>query len=462
MRKFLALFTVIAVIMISAFSFGTAFAESETDYSVYDIYSNYCSQFKDRTPGTDGELQAAFYIMDQLHSFGYVAVDGSTSAVKEEANSYLQGFTFRYVSDIDEQGDYEYKNLSSANVIAYKRTDKPNAKLLIIGCGYDNAYSLYSSDSDYLPIKTEGAYESSSAVAAVLGIASKLRTAVLDFDIAFAFFGSNCISQVGVSQFFKTNTQEILGYFNLTSIAAGDQLYAYCDDISTAHGDIIDEIIAKFGYDIEMAPFDKKITSNDSHDSDRPYWHVGLDSANSEFMERGIASVNIFGYNWEINTESSTHASIRGTANDTFEFLDKYYGKDKITARLNDARDLVVNTVLKNGELVTALESYDTSYASMYGDAAYYGVTIGCVLIVVVLYVIGYSLANKKTKAAGTPDFSTNSTFLNGEVIDNTDDIFGFDGDPVEGDRKDIDTDEFSFGDSDKDDTDDDDIFGEF
>lgn len=463
MRKFLALATVIAIILISIFSFGTAVAESEIDDSVYEIYSNYCALFKDRTPGSDGEKQAAYYIMNHLYSFGYKAVDGENSAVKEESNSYLQGFTFRYTSDtVNEQGEFEVMNISSANVIAYKRTEKPNAKLLVIGCGYGNAYSLYETVGDYSPLKTEGAYEYSSAVATVLGIAEKLKSAVLDFDVAFAFWGADPFSYEGVSQFFKINTQEILGYFNLTGIVGGDYLYAYCDDVSTAHGDVVEDIITKFGYDIEMAPFDKKIFANDSYDSDRPYWHVGLNSANSIFMERGIASVNIFGYNWNINSESSVHANIKGTSNDSFEFLDKYYGKDKITERLNDTRNLVVNTVLKNGELVTALEKYDNGYTSMYGDAAYYGVSIGCIVIVIALYIVGYTFANKKTVAAGNPDFSTNSTFLNGDPIDNTDDVFGFDGDAVEGDRKDIDTDEFSSADSDKGDSDDDDIFGEF
>lgn len=462
MRKLLALFTIIVVIMISVFSFGTAFAESETDSSVYDIYKNYCSQFKDRTPGSDGERQSAFYIMNQLYTLGYTAVDGTSSGVKEDTNPYLQNFTFGYESDyLNEQGEYEVINVSSTNVIAYKRSDVDNAKLLIIGCGYDNAYSLYDSYNTYEPIQSEGAYEYSSAVATVLGIAKKLKKASLNFDVAFAFFGSDSLSHEGVSQFFKDNTQEIIGYINLTSIAAGDYLYAYCDDVSTSHGELVNEIITKFNYDIKVAPFDKKITTNDSLDSDRPYWHAGLDSINSLFMERGIASISLFGYNWDSNCESKSHANIKGTGNDTFEFLDKYYGEDKITSRLNDARDLVVNTVLKNGELVTALESYDTSYASMYGDAAYYGVSIGCIVIVIVLYIVGYSFANKKTTSAGTPDFSTNSTFLNGEGVDNTDDVFGFD-DPVEGDRKDIDTDEFSFGDSNKDDSDDDDIFGEF
>ncbi len=463
MRKLLALFTVIAVITISLFSFGTAFAESETDFSVYDIYSNYCSQFVDRTPGSDGERQSAFYIMNQLYTLGYTAVDGSSSGVKEDMNPYLQNFTFKYESDIlNEQGDYEVINVSSTNVIAYKRSDKDNAKLLIIGCGYDNAYSLYDSYNTYEPIKSEGAYEYSSAVATVLGIAKKLKSASLDFDVAFAFFGSDSLSHEGVSQFFKKNTQEIIGYINLTSIIAGDYLYAYCDDVSTAHGELVSDIITKFGYDIKVAPFDKKITTNDSLDSDRPYWHAGLDSINSLFMERGIASISLFGYNWDSNCESDEYANIRGTASDNFEYLEKYYGKDKITSRLNTARDFVVTTVVKNSDLVTALESYDTSYTSLYGDSAYYGVSIGCIVIVIALYIVGYSFANKKTSSAGTPDFSTNSTFLNGENIDNTDDIFGFDGDPVEGDRKDIDTDEFSFGDSDKDDTDDDDIFGEF
>lgn len=463
MRKLLALAMIIAVIMVSIFSFGTAVAENEIDNSVYEIYNNYCSLFKDRTPGSDGEKQAAYYIMDQLHDLGYKAVDGNNSAIKEESNSYLQGFTFRYTSDtVNEQGEYEVMNVSSANVIAYKRSFRPNAKLLVIGCSYGNAYSLYEFVDDYLPIKSEGAYEYSSAVAAVLGIANKLRSAVLDFDIAFAFWGADSLSYEGVSQFFKTNTQEIIGYINLTSIAGGDHLYAYCDDVSTAHGDIVEDIITKFGYNIEMAPFDKKIFTNDSLDTDRPYWHVGLNSANSIFIERGIASINIFGYNWDINSESSVHANIRGTSNDSFEFLDKYYGKDKITKRLNDTRDLVVNTVLKNGELVTAFEKYDNGYTSMYGDAAYYGVSIGCIVIVVILYIVGYTIANKKTVTAGNPDFSTNSTFLNGDPIDNTEDVFGFDGDTVEGDRKDIDTDEFSSADSDKGDSDDDDIFGEF
>lgn len=467
MKKY-AIVLLVSIVLISMLSTGV-FAQAETavGYELYDSYKVYCENYKDRTQGTQNELLAGYYLMRQLSKLGYTAVDGTTSQINSTENPYVQSFTDK-IEDIDKTTNKSsYKNLSSANIVGYKRSAKQSAKLLVIGCAYGNLYAML--DANEKPIENEAAYENSSAVATLLGIAKDLSTVNnLDFDVAIAFFGADAYSCLGAQNFVKNNKQEILGYINLSAVAGGDNLYAFYDDVPTAHGKLIDGIIDKFGYGFTKVPYDKKVLDVSADGDERPYFHIGLNSANYVFLEAGIPSVNIFGYNWSVGSESEKYANVIGTKNDSYQYMEEKYGKEKINDRLLTAKNLVVNTVIRNGELAESLEEYDNSYTKLYSNATYYAVLFSCIGVVIVLFVVGAVLTNKRTLAAGNPDFSTNSKFLNGENDENanSEDIFGMhDGEQTNveiiGDKKDIDTTEENKSSSDNV-SDDDDIFGEF
>lgn len=465
MRKFVIIFLlIIAVIGLTAFPTTSAVAEGDGDNTIYSFYSDFCSAYRDRTEGTNAELQSAYFIMQKLQSFGLVAVDGTKSASAVSENAYLQKFSDTYQEYDLTQDDYVSATINSQNVVAYLRSEKADAKLLVIGCAYGNVYGLSTVTGDQ--VKSEGAYETSSAVATLIGVANRLKQSKnLDFDVAFAFFGADAFDCMGAKKFLSTNKQEILAYINLASISGGDYLYAYYDDVSTKHGKLFDDIIKKYSLDIQKAPFDKKSTMiGESDSTERPYWHIGLNSSNYLFMEKGIASVNLFGYNWNRCQESSKHADIIRTSSDTFSFMDLNYGAEAISERMKTACNLVVYGVLKNGELVNAVESYDTGYSKLYSSGVYYGILFSCIGLAIIVFIVGAVFATKKTRKAGIPDFSTNSAYFNGKTeSDNSDDIFGMDDSTVvEGNSEDIDTDEKKTSDSSDKKDDDDDIFGEF
>lgn len=451
MKKF-AIILILAIVSISLFSFTlTANAQTETDFEAYELYERFSKDYRQRSPGSTGENESALFIANKLTEFGYSAKDGQSEAI-----NLLQTFSGEMLVEDISTLNVERIPFTSSNVVAFKRCGKENAKLLVLGCSYGNIYGFDES-------KSEGAYESSTAVATLLNIASKLsRTENLDFDLAFVFFGAEYINFAGSDNFLKENKQQILGYIDVDSIGGGEDLYVYYDDVKTAHGELIDSIISKFDFDVKGAPFNKGIYSLDAEIVSRPYLHEGLASSNVMFMEKGIPSVHLFGSNWAefCGGESATKADIIGTDNDTFEYMDEHYGREFISGRLNLATEVVRTVVLKNTELAVAFEKYDNSYTNLYSTGVVWGVSLSLVALIVVLFVVGYVLASKKTKEAGASNFATNSSFLNGQNanvgVQKEDDVFDFGGEPIISDNKDIDTHENSSGDPD------DDIFGEF
>lgn len=450
--KKVAIILVLVLIIVSLFSFTlTASAETEINYDAYDTFATFSKEYRQRFAGSVGESNAAQYIANKLLSYGYVSLDGDNS----NASNLLQTFNGEMVIQNSQTFEYETQKFTSANVVAYKRCGNEKSKLLVLGCSYGNNYGAGD-------IKNEGAYESSSAVATLLSIASKLKTTNLDFDLAFVFFGAEYANFSGSGSFLTTNKQPILGYIDIDAIGGGDDLYIFYDDVKTPHGQLIDGLISKFGYDIKGAPFNKGLYAPSTEVMDRPYFHKGLYSANYLFMEKGIPCVHLFGYNWAEfgGGESSVNPDIIGTENDNFEYMYARYGDEFIAKRLNLASEFVCTTVLKNTELATAFEKYDNSYTSLYSNGVYWGIHFALILLAVILFVVGFVFASKKTQKVGSPDFATNSTFLNGNGADTgvqkSDDVFDFGNEPIISDNKDIDTQENSSGNSD------DDIFGEF
>ena len=148
-KKTIAVLLIIAIAAICVVPVTVAFAENEssTDYSPYDVYKEFCSYYPDRTVGTQNEINAAYYIMKKLQSYGLVAVNGSASGASVSDNAYLQSFSDTYQIYDAAIDDYTTVNVASVNVVAYKRTTKENAKLLVIGCGYGNVYGLTTNDA---------------------------------------------------------------------------------------------------------------------------------------------------------------------------------------------------------------------------------------------------------------------------------------------------------------------------
>ncbi|MBQ7652844.1 MAG: M28 family peptidase [Clostridia bacterium] len=396
MKKVL-IFTLIVFIV--AFTFSPALTVGAEEVSLKDAYSifeDYASKFPDRTAGSTGETNAASYIAEALSSIktssgsAYVGVKGG-SAVE----NYIEVFSAT-IPDPTVSGGV--RDIISRNVIAYKRSKTANAKLLVISCEYGNAYSLKDGYGD--EYKSEGAYEFATSVAALLSIAYQLRNTELSFDVAFTFFGAGCYESSGVKEFLKTNEQTLLGNIDLYAVGGGKDLNVYYDEIATKHGKYIDARIAKFGYDIKSAPFDKKYFSLDSDAF--ALRHVGLSSSNYFFLKEGVPSVELFGYDWQ----SFGNSTILGTSSDTLSYMNANYDHKTVSERLILVRDFVVGTVATDGELAEAFGSYKGGYGGLTRRSTYWvftGVALGVIVLLVVAGGLYYS---KKTMTSNVPSFT--------------------------------------------------------
>ncbi len=439
----------------------TVSTSAEVKNNPYEIYVEFCKGFANRTPGSQGEKNAANYIAKTLNEVKvegintYSGADGDTTA-----DSLLQPFT-RPIETYDEAAEeYVDSTISSLNVVAYKRCGSSDAPLLVVAAPLSNIYEIYESSAEQS--KNEGAYESSSAVAVALAVAKDIKGSTLDYDIAFLFYGADYYDNMGVSYFFNNCNQEVLGVIDLYAIGGGDDLYLYCDEISTKHESFLTKRIKKFGYNIKSTPFNKNYFTNYNDSSLFPYSHAGLYGIGDYVLSNGMPLVKLFGYNWDSfgDKESSSFDNVLGTTSDNFSYMDTNYGEDKLFERM-DLATVFVSGIVVNEEFKDSLEEYKQSYKGIASSTGYYAFALTALGILVVLFIIGAVYTSKKTKSAGDPDFSTNSSFLNGEESNSTegddfdDDLFG-------SVKKDVPNKESTDSTQENNIDDDDDIFGEF
>lgn len=455
--SFILLIALVASICVVPMSSTSA----EVKNNPYEIYVEFCKGFADRTPGSQGEKNAANYIAKNLNEVRvegvnvYVGADGDTTT-----EGLLQSFK-REVEDYNSETD-EYENviINSLNVVAYKRCGDQDAPLLVVAAPLSNLYGLSDSSQDS---KNEGAYQSSSAVAVALAVAMDIKASKLDYDIAFLFYGADYYDNMGASYFFNECKQDILGVIDLYAIGGGDDLYLYCDEISTKHESFLTKRIKKFGYDIKSAPFNKNYFTNYNESSIFPYSHAGLYGIGDYVLSNGMPLVKLFGYSWDSfgDKESSSFDNVLGTTSDTFSYMDTNYGEEKLTERM-DLAAVFVSGIVVNEEFKDTLEDYNQSYKGIASNTGYYAFAITALCILVTLFIVGAVYTSKKTKAAGEPDFSTNSSFLNGEENNNTEGDDDFDDDLFGSVKKDTPKEEKSEPSQENNIDDDDDIFGEF
>ena len=457
MKKLLLFLTAIMfVILVSAPSY-VAQAETVSLKDPYSLFVDYATKFTDRTPGSVGESNAAAYISAALATIK--SDDGVTYKSKKGDSDFIVTFN-TVISDAEALGGE--REIVSRNVIAYKRSQVANAKLLVISCEYGNAYSV--KDEYGSAIKSEGAYEFSTSVATLLNIAYQLRNSELSFDVAFAFFGAGCYESKGVINFLDTNEQALLGAIDLYAVGGGKDLYVYYDEIETEHGKLLDGIISRFDYDVKSAPFDKKYLSLDSDAF--AVRHVALSSSNYYFLGKGVPSVELFGYNWSaFGSRESDGENIIGTSADTLNYMLTNYGESKLKERMELTRSFVVNSVLRDRELATAFESYNGGYGGLTSRLVYW-ILLGVSLAVVIgLFVLGIVVYSRKASSAPIPTFTVSDN-ENAKNADR-DDVFDFlEVEPTYNDRRDdpfgMNEDPFGKNDDDKNSRDDDDdIFGE-
>lgn len=298
----------------------------------------------DRTSYTDGEKVAAEYLRDRIEFFG----DG---VFRVEIQDFVTS----------ESG---VSGLSSRNVIAkYLAADRnEQTKNIIIGAYYDNRHvAAFNGAKVY---GGDGALAGGTGTAATLAIAKYFATQKprLDYDVTFVFFGASYVTDAGAKAYLDnlnaTESNNIALMVELQRLGV-DHVYAFSDARATRREKFFGDIAAANRLDIYKITPKSPIIFGTSVLEGIPYFqwaHSGLFGA---FFNAKIPTLNLIGANWETavlaDIESSAHANIAYTENDTLENLKKAY--PDYAQKIAAAATLVIKA-LENNEILNVLE-YD-------------------------------------------------------------------------------------------------------
>ncbi len=370
MRKTIALFVLTLVICSCVSATPIAVAEGEADrfesWNETDFLKDFVSNNLDRTVATAGEEKAGDYVLSVLEKMGYTTrKDNGLTSAKQR---------FDYVDSINGDANVGY------NIVARKDVSGAT-EFVIIGCHYDN---LTSYELNGEKVGGEGAGEA-TGVAVMLKLAYDLRYETLPFNVVFVAFGGNQLGLYGAEKFIGTNQSIVdntLLMINLDSVGVGDYLYMYADEVSTKHEDFVYDLSEKLNLDVRKPPKDKKIVAAKIRDDSKlPYHHKGLLSENSLFLDYGVNTLNLFGYNWTgegCGGESENHPDIVGTKRDTLSNYLAYYSESG-QKKMETATALVKAAVTAEDFSAVMKESKKEKfdYSWLVSDKVRIGVSLG-------------------------------------------------------------------------------------
>ncbi len=384
MKKLCSVIICAALVICTVFSLAapasTAFAADRfADWTETDFLKDFVTKYPDRTVATENEEKAGDYILSILEEMGYtVSKDNGLTSFKQR---------FDYVDGINGNANIGY------NIVARKDVSKAT-DFVIIACHYDNltSYELYDEK-----IGGSGAGEA-TGVAVMLKLAYDLRYQQLPFNVVFVAFGGNQLGMYGSEKFISANKSIVdnaLLMINLDSVGVGDYLYAYCDEVSTEHEELVHSVAEASGLDVCRPPHDRKIVETAiKDDSKLPYHHKGLLSDNSVFLDYGVNTLNLFGYNWTgsgYGGESEKYSDMVGTKKDTLDNYLARYGESG-QKKMSDATALV-KSLLTNESFVAVMSSSAENkfdYGTLVDGKLRTGICIGILAILIVAAVLVY------------------------------------------------------------------------
>ena len=359
----------------------------------------------DRTATTEGEIRARDYLLDKLKEIFGLAADEEINAT-----NYVK------TQEINFQTSALSGDSQTFNVVGFKKAAIDTTDYIVIGAHYDNFYAYASGISSTDMAKSHGIYDNASGVAAVLNIAKLLQNKALNFDVFYVFFGAEELGQYGSQGFYEGFVQRYEGdmklMINLDSIGCGDNLYMYADEIETVHENYFAQastFLKKNGGEgysyfetLKTAPANKKVDYFVSV-GNIDYSHMGLNSDNNSFIDKGNNVITFFSGAWGgINTgicESSKYENLMHTANDNITEIDKLYG-DVFYARIKQVIYTCATVVAQDDFINTMNESSKTSGSYLFFTKSLY---INVILAVVLLLAyIGFRAYIKKFKVVQT------------------------------------------------------------
>lgn len=392
--------------LVSALSFGfvipnkkEASAASFSNYNDFNtevntIIANFV-KFKDRVAGSETERNAAKYIKEYL--------DGTAFEPLDDGHTVDGVQTFMFESTIS--GKYE----TSQNIIYTKKASKETDKKIILTCKYDAIAFEYNEEKGVNDVvDTEGVNGSAGSVALMLILASHLGDMNFDFNIELCFFGAGESDNAGASIYTqglnKDNNKDILCAINFDTIALGKNVYYYVDEISTPVTKYLNKTAKedKLGVkELDLVHLNKSIISASTSKLGLSYTHIGIQSANVEFMKQGIVSINFIAGEYDEGivlgrSEFAGNDVLTYTKDDSAEKIEELYGFESVVENLFTTFK-VMNNILTDFDFQTALsDSFESTkvFYSIFGNQklATYLTAIAFVVFVIVAMGIYYKL----------------------------------------------------------------------
>lgn len=378
MKRILAV-TIILTILISMFSLPVAGAENIS--RPYEIMEDFVNAHPHRESGTEGNEEASVYISAFFKELNY--------SVEEQKFTFnLMGNTYGIGEPVEER-----------NIIAQK--DVGSNRTIVVGAHYDNVFSSGEG---------QGAYDNGSGIGVMLALAEKLADTNLEYNLVFCAFGGEEYGLYG-SKYYLDNLStiekdKILLYVNIDSIAAGDNLYIYCDEVKTLHEDYFLNAAEVLGLKVLATP-DYKCAAGVYTTGDKLFYtHTGLASDNATFFNAGIMTVSFSAFTWEREkveqvNESTVHENIMHTENDNISKIEEYYGesaKEKMDAVYTLLYETMTSEKFVESMLYAKENNPDYSLLSNGILVAIISIGILIVLCVVVSIIIS---VNKKKYGSG-------------------------------------------------------------
>ncbi len=339
-----------------------------------------------RGSGTTYESAAAETLAGMLEDYGFDKL----------YSSYIDEFLYTPLIDTSNTTSVTTQNKTSRNVVGYINNNC--GKTIVIGAHYDNYY--YEDEEG-----NTGFYTNLLGVSAALEIAYELsQLENFDYNIMVAFWGAEEDglhgSEYFVSSLSNSELDSIALYINLDSLAVGDDLYIFTNEIADYHEEIFLEEAENLGYELNAPPVDKQYTLPML--SERPFMHIGIQSDNFYFTTSGVMCANFFSYVWteDIAIESLTHTPVMYTGNDNSQYIFEEYGREEIENSMTEVSEIII-AALSRDDIVSVLEtSKETSkmIEFFYDDSFTTILTVGMIAIFAIFVVLKAKKLSKEVK----------------------------------------------------------------
>lgn len=268
--------------------------------------------YVNRIAGSKEEENAADYIFNQMQ--GFQTSEMAQAYTPVERNGEVGKISFMYENSAGNV-------IRSHNVWFRKESKTANAKTLIFTCNIDSLSSLYEIEEGKV---FEGVHASGAAISVLLSLADALKDVELPYHVEFVFFGAGCDGNQGSAQMLRGMTdEEVAQYFmniNIDKIAYGADVFAYTFDQDNSYSLQAKQALNKAA-NMNFAELNATwAVTNTGSVAGLPYTHVGLESDNVNFLQRGVLSLHIFRGNY---TKEHFGNNLQASYLDSLEYLEQ-------------------------------------------------------------------------------------------------------------------------------------------